>query len=450
MAADGEMYLAVMASGPGSHVAAWLHPGTDARAGLSIRNHVAMAQLAERGLFHMYFIADTPAARTTKLDLYSRMPIYMNQLEPITLMSALAATTQHIGLGGTVSASFYEPYNLARQFASLDHISGGRAAWNIVTSANDYAAQNFGLDKLPPHGDRYKRAAEFTDIVLKLWDSWEDDAFIRDRDSGLFFDPARQHVLDHEGPYFKIHGALNIERSPQGRPVIIQAGASEAGMDFAASVAEVIFGAHETIEESRAFYAQLKTRLQKFGRAPEELRLLAGIPMVIADSEQEAEDKYQTLQALIHPVVGRGRLSMDLEADLSKLPLDEPVPEDLIPKSANFHKKFYDTIVKMIREEKLTLRQMYLRYERARRTLRGTPVQIADTLQEWQEGGACDGFMVMFPMMQDGLTHFVNGVTPELQRRGLLRQAQTEGTMRDALGLKRPPHPKAALARAAE
>lgn len=436
-----KMLLAVMASGAGSHIAAWMHPETNSRAGLSIESHMAMAQLAERGLFHMYFVADTPAARTTKLDFYSRMPIFMNQLEPLTLLSALAVTTRHIGLGGTVSASFYEPYNLARQFASIDHMSHGRVAWNIVTSANDYAAQNFGLDKLPPHGDRYKRAEEFTDIVLKLWDSWEDDAFGRDRETGRFFDPAKQHVVDHDGPYFRIHGALNIERSPQGRPVIIQAGASDTGMDFAAKVAEVVFGANETPAESRAFYEQLKSRLPKFNRAPNDMRLLAGMPVVIGESEQEAEDKYQTLQALIHPDVGRARLSMDLEADLSGLPIDEPVPEELIPASANFHKKFYDNIVNMIRVEKLTLREMYLRYERGRRTIRGTPIQIADALEEWHAAGACDGFMMMFPMMQDGLTHFVEGVVPELQRRGLLRDAQDGVTLRDSLGIPRPPHP---------
>ncbi|WP_424811511.1 LLM class flavin-dependent oxidoreductase [Roseococcus sp. YIM B11640] len=442
-----KMLLAVMASGAGSHIAAWRHPETDAGAGVSAANHCAMAQLAERGLFHMYFVADTPAARTSKLDMYSRMPIFMNQLEPLTLLSALAMTTKHIGLGGTVSASFYEPYNLARQFASLDQISGGRSAWNIVTSANDFAAQNFGLDKLPPHGDRYKRAAEFTDIVLKLWDSWEDDAFIRDKASGYSFDVTKQHAVHHEGPYFRIHGALNVQRSPQGRPVIIQAGASDAGMDFAASVAELIFGANETPAESRAFYDQLKSRLPKFGRSAEDVRLLAGMPVIIGESEQEAEDKYQTLQELIHPDVGRARLSMDLEADLSGLPLDEPVPEELIPASANFHKKFYDNIVNMIRVEKLTLRQMYLRYERGRRTIRGNPIQIADALQEWQAAGACDGFMMMFPLMADGLGLFVEKVVPELQRRGLMRTEQDGVTLRDALGFARPPHPASLAAR---
>ncbi|TCH98219.1 LLM class flavin-dependent oxidoreductase [Roseococcus sp. SYP-B2431] len=452
MADRKKMLLAVMASGAGSHIAAWRHPETDAGAGVGIAAHVEMARLAERGLFHMYFVADTPAARTSKLDIYSRMPIFMNQLEPLTLLSALAVTTRHIGLGGTVSASFYEPYNLARQFASLDQISGGRSAWNIVTSANDYAAQNFGLDRLPPHGDRYRRADEFTDIVLRLWDSWEDDAFIRDKESGYSFDPRKQHAVHHEGPYFKIHGALNVQRSPQGRPVIIQAGASEAGMDFAAKVAELIFGANETPAESKAFYDQLKARVGKFGRSPEALRLLAGMPVILGESEQEAEDKYQTLQALIHPDVGRARLSMDLEADLSGLPLDEPVPEELIPASANFHKKFYDNIVNMIRIEKLTLRQMYLRYERGRRTLRGTPAQIADALEEWHAAGACDGFMMMFPMLKDGLGIFVDQVVPELQRRGLLRTGQDGVTLRDQLGFARPPHPaaRAAPERAAE
>lgn len=440
------MLLAVMASGPGSHIAAWRHPENNAAGGVSIAHHAEMAQLAERGLFHMYFVADTPAARTNKLDMYSRMPIFMNQLEPLTLLSALSMVTKHIGLGGTVSASFYEPYNLARQFASLDMISGGRSAWNIVTSANDYAAQNFGLDKLPPHGDRYKRAAEFTEIVLKLWDSWEDGAFIRDKESGYFFDPAKQHAVHHEGPYFKIHGALNVERSPQGRPVIIQAGASDAGMDFAASSAELIFGANETAAESKAFYDQLKSRLPKFGRSPDALRLLAGMPTIIGESEQEAEDKYQQLQALIHPDVGRARLGMDLEADLSGLPLDAPVPEELIPPTANFHKKFYDNIVHMIRVEKLTLRQMYLRYERGRRTIRGTPVQIADILEEWQSAGACDGFMMMFPMLKDGLGLFVEKVVPELQRRGLMRREQDGVTLRDNLGFPRPPHPAAVQA----
>jgi len=234
-----------------------------------------------------------------------------------------------------------------------------------------------------------------------------------------------------------------VQRSPQGRPVIIQAGASDTGMDFAAKVAEVIFGANETAAESKAFYDQLKSRLAKFGRAPDGIRLLAGMPTIIGESEQEAEDKYQTLQALIHPDVGRARLSMDLEADLSGLPLDEPVPEALIPPSANFHKKFYDNIVHMIRVEKLTLRQIYLRYERGRRTIRGTPRQVADTLEEWLAAGACSGFMMMFPMLKDGLGLFVEKVVPELQRRGLLRTAPDGVTLRDQLGFQRPPHPAA-------
>jgi len=441
MASRDRMLLAVMASGPGAHVAAWRHPAARGASNIRIAHQVAMARLAERGLLHLYFVADTPAARTADLGLYSRMPLYMNELEPITLLPALAMATEHIGLGGTASASFYEPYNLARQFASIDHISGGRAAWNIVTSANDFAARNFGLDALPPHAERYRRAEEFTSVVLKLWDSWEEDAFGRDASSGVYFDPAKQHPVDHRGDFFTVRGALNLERTPQGRPVIIQAGASGPGMEFAARVAEVVFGSNETPEESRAFRDGLRERMARLGRDPDGMRMLAGMPVVIGESEAEAEDKYATLQALIHPDVGRGRLGMDLEADLSGLPLDEPVPEELIPTSANFHRKFHDTIVRMIREERLTLRQMFLRYDRGRRTVRGTPKGIADTLEAWHAAGACDGFMMMFALMEEGLGAFVRDVVPELQRRGLFRTGPDGATLRDALGLARPAHP---------
>jgi len=438
-----QMILAVMASGPGSHVASWLHPATQADAGIDIRNHMRVAQLAEAGLFHLYFVADTPAARTSNLEAYSRMPLFMNQLEPITLLSALSAVTSRIGLGGTASTSFYEPYNLARLFASLDHMSHGRAAWNIVTSANDFAARNFGQDKLAPHGERYERATEFTELMLKLWDSWEDDAFINDRARGLTFEPAKQHAVDHDGKHYRLHGALNLQRSPQGRPVIIQAGASDTGMDFAARFAELVFGANATAAESRAFYDQLKARLPKFGRSTVDMRLLAGMPTIVAETEQEAEDQFQTLQALIQPMVGRMRLGMDLEADLSNVALDEPVPEELIPSSANLHKKFFDSIVHMIRVEKLTLRQMYMRYERGRSTIRGNPARIADILEEWFKAGACDGFMLTFPLLEEGLGVFVRQVVPELQRRGLFRTEAPEGTLRTQLGLARPKHPAA-------
>jgi FMN-dependent oxidoreductase (nitrilotriacetate monooxygenase family) len=438
MTARKQMALALLASGTGSHVASWLHPATTPSGGTDVNHYRRLAQLAERGKFDLFFIADTPAARTEKLDAYARFPIFMNVFEPVTLLSVLAGATTHIGLGGTVSTSFSEPYNVARQFASLDHISAGRAGWNVVTSANDFAAGNFGHAALPPHADRYARAQEFVQVVQALWDSWDDGAFIRDRAQGLFFDPGAQHKLTHRGPHFTVEGALNIERTPQGKPVIIQAGASETGKEFAAETAEVVFASNTELARSASFYADLKGRMAKYRRAPDELKVLAGLPIIVGESEQEAQDKYAALQGLIHPDVGRLRLGMDLELDLSDLPLDEPIPEELIPRTSNLHQMYFNRIVEMIRTEKLTLRQLYMRYERGNKTLCGTVQTIADHMEAWLTGGAADGFMLNFPTLPDCLQDFVQKVVPELQRRGIFRQDYTGTTLRDHLGLARP------------
>ncbi len=432
-----KMALAALVHPTGSHIASWLHPGTQANASTDIDYYRAMAQLAESGMMDLFFIADTPAARTSNLTAYSRFPMFMNVFDPVVLLAAVAGATKHIGLGGTSSTSFNEPYNVARQFASLDHASHGRAAWNVVTSANDFAARNYGLDKLPPHADRYARAQEFVQVVKQLWDTWEDDAFIRDRAQGLMFDPTKQHAVSHEGPHFRVNGALNIQRSPQGQPVIIQAGASDTGREFAAETAEVVFASDSTIPAGKAFYDDLKGRMAKYGRAPGELKVLAGTPCIVADSNDEAEDMYQTLQALIHPDVGRMRLGMDLEADLSGLPLDEPIPEDRIPKSANLHKAYFDHIVGMIRQG-MTLRQMYMRYERGNQTIRGDAKRVADHMEEWFTAGACDGFMMIFSTTPAGLDGFVHKAIPELQRRGLVKTQWAGPTLRDNLGLSRP------------
>jgi FMN-dependent oxidoreductase (nitrilotriacetate monooxygenase family) len=450
MSATRQMALALLASGTGSHVASWLHPATTPTGGTDIKHYRRMAQLAESGKFDLFFIADTPAARTEMLTAYSRYPLFMNVFEPVTLLSALSGATDHIGLGGTVSTSFTEPYNVARQFASLDHISGGRAGWNVVTSANDFAARNFGHSKLAAHAERYARAQEFVKVVSALWDSWEDDAFIRDREQGLFFDPAKQHKLSHHGRFFTVDGALNIERPPQGRPVIIQAGASETGKEFAAETAEVVFASNTEAAGSAAFYADLKGRMAKYGRHPDELKVLAGLPIVLGSSHQEALDKREALQGLIHPDVGRMRLGMDLELDLTDLPLDEPIPEELIPKTSNLHQAYFNRIVRMIREDKLTLRQLYMRYERGNTTLCGTVATIADHMEEWISTNACDGFMLNFPTLPDGLEDFVTKVVPELQRRGLVRKEYTGKTLRDNLGLARPENRYVTQRRAAE
>jgi FMN-dependent oxidoreductase (nitrilotriacetate monooxygenase family) len=432
------MALATLVQGTGAHPASWMQTGTPNDASTSIEHFTAMAQLAERGCFDIFFIADTPAARTDNLYAWSRFPMFMNVFEPITLLSALAGATKHIGLGATASTSFMEPYNLARQFASLDHISHGRAAWNVVTSANDYAARNFGLDKLPPHGERYDKAKEFVDVVEALWDTWEDDAFVNDRESGLNFIAAKQHPLHHDGKYFNVHGALNIARSPQGKPVIIQAGASETGKDFAAKTAEVVFASDPTAEKGKLFYDDLKARVVKFGRSPDSLKILTGLSVVIGETAEAAEAKYQHLQSMIHPDVGRMRLAQDLEADLSDLPLDEPIPESRIPATSNFHRAYFDYIVSMIRVEKLTLREMCMRYERGNVTFRGTPTQVADHMQEWLDAGAADGFMMIFHTMPGGMQDFVEHVVPLLQARGLMKREYTGKTLRDHLGLARP------------
>lgn len=442
MAPHRMMSLAVLVDqATGNHPASWLHPDTNAAASTDIGHYRNLAKIAERGKFDLFFIADTPATRTENFQAWSRFPMYMNALEPVTLLTAIAGATERIGLGGTVSTSFSEPYNVARQFASLDHISAGRAAWNVVTSANDYAARNFGHAKLAPHALRYERAGEFVDVVHKLWNSWDDDAFVRDRKSGLYFDPARMHVVHHEGKFFKVDGALNVARSPQGYPVISQAGASDTGRDLAARTAEVVFASAAAPESAKAAYADLKGRMAKYGRDPDSLRILAGMPVVLGTSQADAEEKFERLQGLLHPDVGLFRLAMDLEVDLTGLPLDEPIPESRLPKGSNFHKAFYDGIMKTIREENPTLRQLYLRYERGRKTIKGTPTQVADVMEHWFRIGACDGFMLQFHTLPSSLEAFVADVVPELQRRGLFRPDYAGPTLRDHLGIARPVNP---------
>ncbi|WP_454733638.1 MULTISPECIES: LLM class flavin-dependent oxidoreductase [Cupriavidus] len=435
---DRQIHLGLLTHPTGAHPASWLKSSAPRDAATDIDYYRRIAATAEQGLFDLFFIADTPAARTEKLHIHCRNPEFMNRFEPITLLSALAGSTQHIGLGATASTSFYEPYNIARLFASLDHISHGRAGWNVVTSANDYAARNYGLDKLPPHDDRYVRAREFYKVVESLWDTWEDDAFVQDKEQCINFDPDKFHITDHSGKYFKVYGGLNIRRTPQGRPVIIQAGSSEVGKQFAAETAEVVFASDPTLPQARKFYADLKGRLPQFGRSADSLKILAGLSVVVGESQAEAEDKYQELQRMIHPDVGRMRLGADLEADLTSLPLDEPVPVEMIPQKSNFHQAYFNQIAGMIREQKLTLRQLYSSYERGKVTLCGTAAQVTDHMMEWMESGAADGFMLSFHVLPDDLHNFVGMVVPEMQRRGVYRKAYSGATLREHLGLARP------------
>ncbi|MGI3899635.1 MAG: LLM class flavin-dependent oxidoreductase [Janthinobacterium lividum] len=435
--ADKKMVLGGLFEANGYHSAAWLLPGAQDDAATDVDYFRRLVQMAEQGKLDFFFLADTPAARTDNLEAWSRSPLYMNMMEPITLLSAIAGSTSHIGLGATASTSFYEPYNIARLFASLDHISHGRAAWNVVTSANDYAARNFGLDKLPPHAKRYEKARESFKVVEALWDTWEDDAFTYDKTTPRMFDPAKFHVLDHQGEFFKVYGGLNMARTPQGRPVIFQAGASPAGRELAAETAEVVFGTGTSTAEASAFYKDLKGRMAKFGRHPDELKILSGVTIVIGDSEAQAREKWAEWQDTVPIEIGLMYMKTDLETDLSDLPLDEPVPEHRIPKSSNFHQVYFEEICGLIRQG-LTLRQVCKRYNRSKAIFYGTGEQIADQMEAWVSAGASDGFMMAFPVLPESLTSFTSRVVPVLQRRGLFRRDYKGRTLRENLGLRRP------------
>ena len=424
----------------GHHIAGWRHPYAQADAGSNFRHYVDLARKAEAAKFDAIFLADAVAVRSTNLPSLSRTA-RADHFEPLTLLSALAAVTDRIGLIATVSTSFNEPFNVARKFASLDQISGGRSGWNLVTSSGGAEAQNFNRDEHLEHALRYERAAEFHDVVTGLWDSWEDDSFPRDQESGLYLDPDRLHVLGHKGKHFSVRGPLNVSRSPQGRPVVVQAGASEAGRDLAARTAEVIFVAHQTFDEAKAFYADIKARVRRHGRSPDDVKIMPGIFPVVGRTQAEADEKFQQLQDLVHPTVGLELLSTVVGGfDLSDYPVDGPLPE--LPET-NGPKSRQRLLVDLARRDKLSIRDLYLHIAGARghQQVVGTPERIADQLQQWFEEGGADGFNIMSPWFPGGLDDFIDGVLPELRRRGLFRTEYQGRTLREHLGLKRPVHP---------
>lgn len=455
MRQKGQMKLGWLMSPAGNHPAAWLHPSTELHGANSFAHYKRLVQKAEAAKFDFVFQADAAGARDGNMRALSRAPRFMNIWEPVSLLSALVGATERIGLCGTMSTSYYEPYNLARLFASLDHLSNGRAGWNVVTSAHPAGGYNFGRDGLEEHSLRYARAREFVDVCFGLWDSWDDDAFVLDRERGVYFDPDKMHYLHHKGRFFSVRGPLNIARPPQGRPVIIQAGGSEAGKELAAETAEVIFTRDASLAHAQQFYADVKGRMARFGRAPGHLKIMAGLTVIVGRSAAEAAEKFDRLQSMIHPEVGLELLSEDLEGvDLSDLPLDQPIPRERIPATANRHKQFFDQILRLIDEEHLTLRQLYLRYGAARGgdVVRGTPSQIADYMETWFRADAADGFMLTFSLVPDGLDDFIALVLPELRRRGLFREDYVGQTLRDHLELPRPAsrHQQRSLSRAAE
>lgn len=440
MTQRAQMKLGALLDQVGVHPAAWLHPSTPLGGEISFAHFADLGRTAEEGKLDFIFYADSAAVRAGNLDVIKRTNGHIAHFEPVTLLSAVAAVTERVGLAATVSTSFTEPYNVARQFASLDHLSGGRVGWNVVTSADPTAASNYGLEQ-DDHGRRYQRANEFVSVVNGLWDSWADDAFVRDRDQGIFFDPNKMYPLNHTGEFYNVRGPLNIHRTPQGRPVVISAGGSDPGKDHAARTSEVVFAVDRDITAAKAFYEDQKSRLAKYGRSADSLKILTSLNPFVGRTDEEAQEKLQSLQARIHPDVGRAFLSVDLGIDLMGLPVDEPIPEALIPETSNRTKSYFEKIVAAMREENLSIRQLYERAAASRGGMNpviGSPKAIADRMQEWFEAGACDGFMVRISHLPEGLKDFVSLVVPELQRRGLFRTDYSGSTLREHLGLSRP------------
>ncbi|MEV6655814.1 LLM class flavin-dependent oxidoreductase [Nocardia fluminea] len=424
-------HLNAFLMGVGHHEAAWRHPRTDEHRVLDVRHFQELARIAERGKLDSVFFADTlavgPRIERNTLTVF----------EPITLLSAIAAVTERIGLIATASTSYNEPFDLARKFASLDHISAGRAGWNIVTSGNVDEAYNFGLDAIPEHARRYERAEEFVDVALALWDSWEAEAIVLDTETGVFADPSRVHTLDYAGERFRVRGPLNSPRGPQGRPLLVQAGSSESGKEFAARRAEAVFTAQRTLDEGVRFYRDLESRLAKYGRARDDLKVLPGLVPFIADTVEEARALEQEFTDLISPDYALSQLSSMLGVDLTAHALDAPLPPLPAESEIEGGKSRFTLVKQLAESEDLTVRQLIdkLGGGRGHRTFAGTPEQVADELQSWFDAGAADGFNIMAPYLPGGLETFVDRVVPILQERGLFRTDYESTTLRGHYGL---------------
>ncbi len=422
----------------GTHGAGWRHPDSPPDITLDIAAWKELARTAERGKIHFIFFADGAAVRTEAkseeaLSYIGRIDMF----EPLTLIAALTQATERIGFVSTASTTYNEPYALARKFASLDHLSGGRVGWNLVTTWSEAEALNFNRDKNPPHSQRYERAQEFIDVATGLWDSWEDDAFLRDKESGRYFDPKKMHVLNHKGEHFQVKGPLNIARPPQGYPVIAQAGASEPGQELAARTADIVYTAQQSKESAQKFYQSLKGRLGKHGRSEDDLKIIPGALLTIGRTDEEAREKQALLQNLIHPEVGLSLL-LGMFGDLSGYPIDGPVPE--IPTETNGLKSILQSWHDRLKREPMTIRQLYqaVASGSGHLSLVGSVKTIADQFEDWFTTKACDGFAIMVPFMPGGIDDAVNLLVPELQRRGLFHLDYEGHTLRESLGLPRP------------
>ena len=435
------MKLGAFLMAGGHHIAAWRHPDAHAQAGSDIDHFIALAQIAERGTLDMIFIEDAAAIRERNPDLASQAA-RSTAFEPLSLLAAIAVNTSRIGLVATASTSYTEPYGLARSFAALDQLSGGRAGWNLVTSASELEAENFAASGLRPHSQRYERAEEFADVALALWDGVQETAYLPPGE-GVFADRSKLHPVHKYGRHFAVDGILESRRSPQGRPLMVQAGASEAGKDLAARTADVVFTASQTKEEAQAYYADVKSRLAKYGRGLDDLKVMPGISPIVAATEDEAKAKYRTLQDLIPDAVGVALLASYLSIqDLAAYPLDGPLP-DMPP--TNLIQSRQQLIVDLGKREGLSIRELARHFAGARGHWQvvGTPSQIADAMEERFLDGAADGFNVMAPLFPSGLEDFVTLVVPELRRRGLFRTEYEGKTLRTNLGAAMPTNDEA-------
>jgi len=432
------MRLGMSMRGLGYHPAAWRHPDVPANGTVRFAHYLRNAQTAERGLFDLIFFADGIGIREhdEPRGALARSGYEIIEMEPMTLLPALAARTERIGLVTTASTTYNEPYHIARKFATLDLISEGRAGWNVVTSWSEAEARNFNRDEHLDYATRYERAEEFVEVVTGLWDSWEEGAFLYDKAGGRFYDEGRAHVLNHRGKHFQVRGPLNVGEMPQGRPVLFQAGASEQGREMAAASADVIYAAHDTVEAARAYYADVKRRLARYGRERDDLKIMPALRPIVGRTRAEARAKFDEMQALLDPLVGLQRLYGTF-GDLTGHDVDGPVPLDRLgPQEL---RSFSDRWVRLVQEKNLTIRQLYEHQAGGGGFhLIGTAAEIADAMEAWMEAEACDGFNITPSILPGGCDDFVELITPELQRRGVFRTAYEGRTLRENLGLR--PH----------
>lgn len=428
-----QIKLGVFLMGTGHHIASWRHPDAQADASENVEFFKEVAQKAEQGKLDMLFLSDGLSFNELS------HPAEQVRFEPLTLLSVLSTVTKNIGLTGTASTTYNEPFHIARKFSSLDHLSKGRAAWNIVTSYYEAEASNFNQDKHLDHSLRYERADEFVEVVKGLWDSYEDDALVRNKETGEYIKKGKLHTLNHKGEYYSVRGPLNSSRPPQGRSVLVQAGSSESGTTLAAKQADVIFTAQQTLADAQSFYKKLKDKAVVAGRNRDDIKIMPGVSVYVAETEEKARAKYEELQQLITPEIGLDFLEDYLGLDLSGYDLDGPLPKDIPPTNGNRSRQ--QLIIELAERENLTIRELYLRIagSRGHRIIFGSPSQIADQLIEWVENDAADGFNLMPPYFPGGFTDFIDLVIPELQKRGVFRTEYEGNTLRENLGLQQVP-----------